>query len=334
MKINGVAVPGQRHSEENKPCQDKIYSMKNNGVAAIALADGAGSAAFSDIGAQVAVKALCEKFCASFDEIINTANSTAAKKMILNFVITQLEDESERTHCKLKDLASTLLGAAYSESQDKVLLVHLGDGMIASFEKGNAILVSGPDNGEHKNETVFTTSFNALQRMRIARGRAEGLEGFALMSDGTDWTLYSRSEKKFIPLLNDIFRDSVIYSEEVNNLDLQELFEEIISRKSDDDCSLIVMCRPDKNFRGYRDLDEAEQFSFLGIKSGNRKSKDTCEKFFDIFESEESLTRADVIRTSKKLGFKHKKILGLLRRLNREGFIEKMPDGYSLNFNY
>lgn len=325
MKINGVAVSGRR----GKVCQDKIFSLRKNGVVAIALADGAGSANLSDRGAQVAARSLCEKFCDSFNEIITTENSMAAKKMILDFVLGNLKDEAERQCCELRDLASTLLGAAYNEEELKVLLVHLGDGMIAGFEEGKSVLFSGPDNGEHKNETVFTTSQTALQRMRIARGVADGV---ALMSDGTDWSLYSRPEKKFIPLLDEIFRDCIIYSEEDNNVDLKELFENVISKKTDDDCSLIVMCQPCENFRGYRDLDESEQYDFLGLR--NKKSKTAREKFFDVLESEGTLTRTEAIKAGKKFGFKRRKILGLLRRLNREGFIVNMPEGYSLNFNY
>ena len=49
--VAGAAVQGLRHEEKHIPCQDKIFSLSDNGVTAIALADGAGAAEMSHFGA-------------------------------------------------------------------------------------------------------------------------------------------------------------------------------------------------------------------------------------------------------------------------------------------
>ena len=240
-KIIGACAQGLRHLEEGTACQDKIYSLCENDVAVIALADGAGSAAQSDLGAETAVQALCEKFCQGFDEIINTENLLDAKKIILDFILMRLENKSQELGCDVHELASTLLGAACKG--ENVLIIHIGDGMIACFKDSRTLLISSPNNGEFVNETFFTTTDNALQKMKLARTKLESIEGFALMSDGADNSFYNRADKKFVDLLKEIHDDCLTYSEQENNPDLQDLMESIIRYNTSDDCGLIIMSR-------------------------------------------------------------------------------------------
>ena len=61
------AVQGLGHKDKDVPCQDKVYNLTKNGVTAIALADGAGSAKFSHYGAELVTTYICEKFCNDFE---------------------------------------------------------------------------------------------------------------------------------------------------------------------------------------------------------------------------------------------------------------------------
>ena len=195
-KISGATVQGLGHEEHNIPCQDKIYSLRENGVTAIALADGAGSARLSHYGAEEAVKAVCVKLCADFRTLIGIPDVVVAKREILSAVTSQLESLASKMNCGLDDLASTLIAAASDD--EYVMLVHIGDGIAGYFRDGNLSVASYPDNGEFKNETVFTTSPDALPRMRLSKGKAEGISGFILMSDCTAESFYDRKEKKAI----------------------------------------------------------------------------------------------------------------------------------------
>ena len=218
-KISGTAVQGLRHIENNIPCQDKIFSLCKNGVTAIALADGAGSAKLSHYGAESAVKTICEKLCSDFDVMINNPNAEIVKREILDTVIIKLRSLAQDLKCNIRELASTLLAAA---SDDKnIMLIHLGDGIIGCSRRGETIPVSYPDNGEYKNETFFTTSHDALYRLRLLKGSAAGISGIALMSDGCEKSFLH--ENKLDELIEEIKQKNVIYSEDDMNNELEYL---------------------------------------------------------------------------------------------------------------
>lgn len=326
-KICGACVQGLDHLTDGIPCQDKIYSLRENGVTSIALADGAGSAPFSHVGAQTAVRVLCAQFCSCFREIITAGNVTDAKQMILGAVLNELRRKAEIIGCDVHDMASTLIGVACCG--ESALIVHIGDGAAACFRNGGTVSVSAPYSGGFANETVFTTSDSALQLMRVARIKLEGIGGFVLMSDGADFCLYDRRGKKFASILGNIYRDCVMYSEEDNNSDIEELLASVIRQKTGDDCGLIAVCRSCEYFRGYRDLSSDEQSDFLG--SNNARSKKEREKIFDFLSRKEKTSRNELVRLS---GFRRKKILGILRRLDRKGFISRSSRSYALNFSY
>lgn len=332
-KISGAAATGLRHSEEGTPCQDKIFSLSENGVTAIALADGAGSARLSHFGAEEVTKAICEKLCAEFDSIITNEDAITVKRIILDCLLSCLGNLAEHLGCNIRDLASTLLAAA--SDGERIMLLHIGDGIIACFRDGKIIAASNPDNGEYKNETFFVTSHDAVQRLRLMKGSIAGISGIALMSDGTDESFYSRREKKFAGLLGEIRQHCIMFTEEENNEELEELFRETVRRKTRDDCSMIIMSRPDEYFRGYRDISEEMQYDFLGAKTP--ESTENREKIFSILSGREYVSRSEIIKSACKLGLKRRQVTGLIRDLHKRGFIERVkffPKRYRMNFYY
>lgn len=316
--IAGTAVQGLRHIRENIPCQDKIYSLQKNNITAIALADGAGSAKYSHYGAEVIVKSICETLCESFSDIVNNENSFTVKQTLLESLLPKIAIASENLRCGIDDLASTLLAAAADDK--KIFLLHIGDGIAACFRSNSIFPASYPDNGEFKNETFFITSPYALQRMRIYRGNAEEISGLALMSDGTDYSFFNVKEGRFAVLLDEIKRRCIMYSQADVNAALEELFNDVVRKQTHDDCSMILMCRTDKYFRGYRDLDEYEQNIFLGSRT--HKGKVNREKIFSILLNKECASRYQIIKAARKFGLKQRQTIGLLRDLHKNGFIQ------------
>ena len=332
-KISGAAVQGRRHAENNTPCQDKIFSLCKNGVTSIALADGAGSAKLSHYGAETAAKIICEKLCSDFDVMINNSNAEIIKRDILDTIIMKLKVLAQDFKCSIREFASTLLAAA---SDDKnIILIHLGDGIIGCSRRGETVAVSYPENGEFKNETFFTTSHDALYRLRLLKGSAAGISGIALMSDGSEKSFFHEDENKFGELIEEIKQKSIIYSEDDMNNELENLFNEVIKQNTRDDCSLIIMSRPDEFFRGYRDLDEIDKLEFLCVKTA--EGKNNREKIFSILAGQESVSRAKIISSAQELGLKRRQVIGLLRDLNKKGLIRKirpLSRKYSLNFYF
>ena len=76
-------VTGRGHQRQGMPCQDRVLSMERNGVTAIALADGAGSAALSHEGAECAVQAVCELLCENFDALFSAQSSAEVRHSAL-----------------------------------------------------------------------------------------------------------------------------------------------------------------------------------------------------------------------------------------------------------
>ena len=336
-KIAGAAVQGLAHAENNTPCQDKIFSMKaSQNLQAIALADGAGCYAMSHYGAEEAVKAACEIICSEFNNILSMTPQDAGK-LILDFIRIRLEKKAEELGCGFEELGSTLIAAG--ANQDSILIVHLGDGMAAYFKDGALRVASYPDNGEFKNETVFTSSNydEALSRIRLYKGSIAGVSGVALMSDGADSSFFNSENQKFAKLLTEIKQKCLMYQPDDVNENLNDLFTGVIRKQTRDDCSLIIMCRPDEYFRGYRDLDDYDQYYFLGVKSA--EAKENREKILSAFadSGHDYIPQPVILKHALALGLKRRQISGIMRDLIKNGFIERsglLSKRYKLNFLY
>ena len=331
-KIAGTAVQGRGHIAHNTPCQDKIFSLRDNGVTAIALADGAGSAELSHYGAEAAVKAICRMFCDDFEDMVNEREASVIRLAIMNRLEDRLESLAEELDCDIYDLSSTLIAAAADGKN--VMQLHIGDGIAGYFKNGELLVASYPDNGEHKNETTFITSPEALQRMRLSKGNIAGISGFVLMSDGAVASFFDSQVKVFVPLTEEIKRRCVMYPEDENNEELEDLFAKTIRyNRTYDDCSMIMMCRPDEYFRGYRDLDEYDKTVFLGTRTA--EGKENREKIFSVFSDREYVSRSEILNEASELGLKRRQTTGLLRDLSKNSLIERtFPRRYKLKFPY
>lgn len=238
-KIACAAVQGTSHAEKNIPCQDRVISLRENDIYTLSLADGAGSAKYSDIGAEVVVNQINRLLVENFHEFYEMEENNL-KIRIASVIFYSLFWESFERNISLKDLSSTLLFVAVSQSN--YLAGHIGDGMIG-YMRNDAIVdvLSYPAKGEYHNSTFFTTVDNIQQHLRIYKGLMEDIEGFILMSDGGDEALFNRRENKFSPAIRKIFDWLIDYSEDDINLILSKNIEEKFRLKTSDDCSVGVL---------------------------------------------------------------------------------------------
>ncbi|MBQ6971361.1 MAG: protein phosphatase 2C domain-containing protein [Synergistaceae bacterium] len=312
-KVSGTAVQGRNHESYGIPCQDKIFWLQDNGVTSAALADGAGSARLSHYGAEAVCREVCAKLCRDFRSLISLSDAGTAKREILGALVSRLEHLASEMGCYTDDLLSTLIAAAADD--EYVMLLHIGDGVGACFKNGKMSVVSFPDNGEFKNETVFVSSHDALPRMRLMKGRAEGISGFVLMSDGTSESFYDSREKRLIPLADEIRHRCAANSDDTNKSELTALFTEVVrNTRTKDDCSIIVMYRPDESPAADSALPAAR----------TRRGMDNRRKFLGIFSGRECLSRAGILEEAEKLGLDHRQISGLIRDMQRKGVIEQV----------
>lgn len=175
---------GILHLKNQQPCQDYGDYVINGDFLIGAVADGAGSAKCSHIGAKETVTFMINHF----SKFINKSRirllkkyknidrekslltlSTAKIKSIFIRAIkklqTKLQTIAENLNCSFKDLACTLI--LFIANQEGIYAMQIGDGFLTiSFPEENYQLVFTPYKGEYHNETFFITSDIAIESMQ------------------------------------------------------------------------------------------------------------------------------------------------------------------------
>lgn len=259
------AVAGSSHVQQDVACQDKTYIMERNGVLAAALADGAGSASFSHYGAETVVREACRILTEGFERYYNSATPQLLKKTLLEGLLEELGKTAAQHDCNVNELASTLLAVAVKD--DSFLIVHLGDGVIGYTKGSDLKVASAPQNGEFANTTYFVTSPQAYEMMRVRKGQSEDINGFLMMSDGSEASLYSRHRNELAPILQRLLYRLGVTSSEYLEPFIEISLADVVSRKTRDDCSLILMS---KRLRTYDEMDTEEMDDYFDIHASGK----------------------------------------------------------------
>ena len=181
-KVIKAEMTGTSHKKNGTPCQDVTKKLVTSNSCTIVLADGAGSASLSELGAELTCKSVLRTFHRDFEELFDM-DPSLAKTKIIHSIRTRLGIKAKKFNQKKEELASTLLFV--SIKNNKYIAGHIGDGIIGIIdEKGDAIVLSEPENGEFANTTYFTTSKNYKYHLRLYRGEIDNYNSFFLMSDG------------------------------------------------------------------------------------------------------------------------------------------------------
>lgn len=256
----GAAVQGRAHVKRQIPCQDKICGLCENGVHVTVLADGAGSARLSHYGAEAVCAAVCGLLAERFDQYYACSDVSRVGRDLMTHILETLAERADELRCRPSDLASTLLFTAVKGRY--CLVGHLGDGVIGYAKDGRLSVLSAPDNGEFANETVFTTSKDALQHLELHKGVTDRIDGFALMSDGPALLLYSKRMAAFAPWLDMYMKKSQLLRRDRAGKRMQQVLETEIQPAVTDDCSLLLLVK-DHGFPGYDALGTAEKAGLM-----------------------------------------------------------------------
>lgn len=210
---------GTSHIKQQLPCQDYGGCKILNNVIIGAVADGAGSAKYADIGAKIAVETVLEDIAEEqwlqkrkyfWETAPQPLSEEAARKLFtktVNKVITALSEQALSKGYSINDLACTLLVVIATPTW--VAAMQIGDGFIVVRpQQEDHILLFPPDKGEYINETTFVTSANALNAMKVGvfSGKPEficastdGLERVAIrMSDYTPFTPFFQPLEEYL----------------------------------------------------------------------------------------------------------------------------------------
>lgn len=318
-KMIQCAVQGRSHIKANIPCQDKTFTLVKNGVNVIALADGAGSANFSHFGAERITRFICDDFSENFDSYFAAEDGASVKKELVSKIVIELDDLSKELNCGLKELASTLLFVAVKENQ--FILSHIGDGVIGYLKDDDLKIASQPENGEFTNTTIFTTSKDVLETMKLIKGNSGDIQGFVLMSDGTEVSLYNKREKKLADVLKRIMSLCLVILPEKIEEQLLSSFEYVIKQATTDDCSIVLMVNDKDSFPGYKNLNDIEKNKLLDFHvSISKKRLRRYDEILKGLECEQTLKDiSKIIHLKPKFTKKHLDKLLQLNLIEKKG---------------
>lgn len=306
-KVFSGEILGRGH--KTAPCQDKTFSVVEGDAFYVGLADGAGSAKFSDIGAESALRTTKDFFSTSFDSIFNDENAERIKKSLLERILNELNKEACLKKSELREFASTLLFVACREN--RLIVVHIGDGMIILQRGGKLSTVSRGMNGEFANTTYFTTSPGVEGKMFLGKGNLRDIDGFFLSSDGGEFSLYDRRRGKIAPIVGKMLLWGGIMSSSFLKSKVDYLLR-ALAFKTFDDCSILGISMK-KEFEA---LDSEKKFKVLGVKGRFQTIKRL--RFFT--ELIKSLRRNESIKQiSLKLRIKEKHLKKRILKIKELG---------------
>jgi serine/threonine protein phosphatase PrpC len=169
--------PGTSHQHQGIACQDYASYQVFEDVIVGAVADGAGSAKYAEVGSQLAVETTLkflsdylEKRKKSSGQKYSPPLSEEEAENLFGKTVTQVQRELSKQaisrDCFAKDLACTLL--VFIATPNWIAAMQIGDGFIAIHpENSEYELLFQPDKGEFANETAFITSPNAIKEKQI-----------------------------------------------------------------------------------------------------------------------------------------------------------------------
>ena len=165
------SLRGPSHLAEDGPCQDNnvVRVLGENSTLGLlaCVADGAGSAKYSDEGSSIACDTILENAVSFF-----TSQDS--------FEGLQYDDIHG---CETRELATTLCVAIIS--QNRSYFFQIGDGAIVVKRNGTYGVVFWPQSGEYVNTTNFLTAPDYKQHLEFLES-ANSFSDLALITDGLE----------------------------------------------------------------------------------------------------------------------------------------------------
>jgi hypothetical protein len=186
-RVVGVSLRGSSHLKTDQPCQDvHAFERLPCGTLLAAVADGAGTAALAEVGAEAAVKTAMEALRQGLEkESLADAPEETWRLLLrhaMRAALTGVEHEAITRGVPQRDLACTLSLAVARRGM--AAGAQIGDGAVVFADGGGKIsTLLRPMAGEYLNETTFLVSYGALDQMQFA-WRAGEISRLALLTDG------------------------------------------------------------------------------------------------------------------------------------------------------
>jgi serine/threonine protein phosphatase PrpC len=194
-----ASVRGKLHAHQAKWRDDCYGWDRIDDWTLIVVADGAGSAPLSRVGARIAceeclkaVKPLLADYRPTPDDSAAMPNLSHLKTVLVEGArkaLAGIQSEAAQRSCPVSDLHTTLLLVLHAPIQrsDLVGALQVGDGAVGLFSADQTCTVLGvADHGAYSNETRFLTTPGIEREFerRVVLEVKEGVRGIVVMSDG------------------------------------------------------------------------------------------------------------------------------------------------------
>jgi hypothetical protein len=207
------AVVGLAHrrTEPPLPCQD-AFSLSTKPRVSLLVADGAGSASVSEIGANAVVNA-CQRLLDTFDDQVselldceNEPDTMITKRFALRLVkhaMGTLEDISKQYRREIRDFRCTLLILVMGK--ERLLWIKVGDGALVIEEKGKLRTLGEVGKGEFANQTTFIDDKLMPDSVQFGTASSIYVTGLAAMSDGAAEKLVANDGSRVAGRMTEFF---------------------------------------------------------------------------------------------------------------------------------
>jgi hypothetical protein len=245
--VAAVSARGTSHEKKGQPCQDaNAFEILPSGVLVAAVADGAGSAARSEMGSALAVHTALASIRRDTGVTlpVDEREWRVVLKKALEVSRQSLEDQAASLGISSRELATTLIVVA--ATADGVAVAQIGDGAaVARDSEGAVVGLTQPRAGEYINETTFLISPNAIEDAQCVYwpGKATHL---AVLSDGLQMLALKMPcglphDPFFAPLFR--FVEQVQDAEEANEKLSALLRSPRVTARCVDDLTLLLAAR-------------------------------------------------------------------------------------------
>ncbi|MEM9353976.1 MAG: PP2C family serine/threonine-protein phosphatase [Planctomycetota bacterium] len=239
---------GPSHEAEGTPCQDssraRVLGDGERTFLVACVADGAGSAKYSDTGSSLACHAVVEGATAFHEE--HGAFVDLKRQDVLGWLGAAREKiaaDAEARECGVREYATTLVGVIAGPQRS--FFFQIGDGAIILGNHGVFGVVFWPQSGEYANSTNFITG-KGFEEFVEFQAVDSGFTEVAMLTDGLErLALEFDTHTAFHPFCAPLFR-SLHNTDDLEGLagDLRGfLASESVSTRSDDDKTLILASR-------------------------------------------------------------------------------------------
>lgn len=241
---SAIAI-GTSHIERGGVCQDrcsaKVVHQGARPWLAMFVADGAGSASHSDVGAQMAIDIANDfvlQLMADSEFGLNDALAVEVVREIRSAIYATAEEEGRTA----RDYACTFLGLLSSELG--TLVFQIGDGAVVLDAGQGLELAITPQNGEFANMTFFITDENALDTLVTKLYAGPALQA-AAFSDGVqrlalDMASNTPHKPFFAPFFNVLATVTAEARDQIPGALAAFLSSDKVNSRTDDDKSMAL----------------------------------------------------------------------------------------------